>query len=355
MHLKRSIVLFVSVACLAGCVTASQAEEKPEISSLEFSFKPIETLKRAHGVIRRDPSDVIKVDDTYYVYYTKVVKKELPKIKCNLGGSGYPGVLYYATSKDTYEWTERGEILGLGKKGTWDSFGIFTPAILKHDGKFWLYYTGVQPTPGREDGVFENNGHNDYTAIGVVVSDSPAGPFKRLTDQPVLKINEEREFFDSYRVDDACMVMRDGKVWMYYKGRSLAKGKSGPRNTKMGVAVADKPEGPYIKMNDGKNIQDSGHEVQIFKYGKAGVMSIVSSAGPNRNTLQYAKDGLNLEVLLRDLKKMPHAQGLYRPELTDHDAGEGLPEWGISMVYGTPYLIRYECKWNAEKSVEAKK
>lgn len=323
-----------------------KVEEKPGISSLEFSFKPIKALKRTRGVIRRDPSDVIKVDDTYYVYYTKVVKKDLPKIKRNLRSSGYPGVLYYATSKDSYKWTEQGEILGLGKKGTWDSFGIFTPAILKHGDKYWLYYTGVQPTPGREDGKFENNARNDYTAIGVAVSDSPAGPFKRLNDKPILKVGKDRQAFDSYRVDDACMLMRDGKVWMYYKGRSASKGRSGPRSTKMGVAVADKPEGPFTKMNDGKYIQDSGHEVQIFKYGKAGVMSIVSSTGPNKRTLQYAADGLNLEVLLRDLKKMPHAPGLYRPELTDHDAGKGLPKWGISMIYSNPHLVRYECKWN---------
>jgi predicted GH43/DUF377 family glycosyl hydrolase len=246
---------------------ASADVQLQKVTSLEFTYKGIEALKRENGVIRRDPSDVIKEGETYYVYYPKVVKKELPANKTHLGSSGYPAVLYYASSTDGLKWTERGEALGLGKEGAWDSFGVFSASILKHEGKFWLYYTAVQPTPGRTDGKFENNSKNDYTAIGVVVSDSPEGPFKRTSEEPVLKVGKEHNAFDSYRVDDACMLIRDGKVWLYYKGRSASKGSSGPAHTRMGVAIADKPDGPFTKLNDGKCVQDSGHEVQICKYG----------------------------------------------------------------------------------------
>ena len=36
----------------------------------------------------------------------------------------------------------------------------------------------------------------------------------------------------------------------------------GPRHTKLGVAIADKPEGPYTK-NENNPIIKSGHEVMV--------------------------------------------------------------------------------------------
>jgi hypothetical protein len=291
---------------------------------------------------------VIKVGGTYYVYYSKVVKADLPANKRHLGSSGYPATVWYASSTDGLKWTERGEAVGLGNEGTWDSFGVFTPNILKHDEKYWLYYTGVHPTPGRADGKFENNATNDYTAIGVVVGETPNGPFERLSDQPVLSVGRPREAFDSYRVDDACMLVRDGKVWLYYKGRSLSKGRAGPKHTQMGVAVGEGPAGPFAKLNDGDPVQDSGHEVQIWRHG-AGVMSLVSPTGPNGRTLQYAADGVNFRVILPGLKDQPNAPGLYRPELVDPAAGVGLLQWGISMVHrGDPHLQRYDCTWTRD-------
>ena len=66
-------------------------------------------------------------------------------------------------------------MLGLGDEGTFDSQATFTPNIIYADGKYYMYYTGVCPTPGREDKAFENNSFNDYTNIGVAVSDTPDG------------------------------------------------------------------------------------------------------------------------------------------------------------------------------------
>ena len=193
-------------------------------------------------------------------------------------------------------WTEKGEALGLGKKGAFDSQAVFTPNIIKAKGKFYLFYTGVKPTPGRTDGVFENNSTNDITAIGLAVADSPDGPFKRIGDGgPVLEISDKDERFDSYRIDDASLLYRDGKYWLYYKGRSIVHGEKGPRYTRMGVAFADKPEGTYMKYGD--PILAGSHEVLIWPH-RRGVAALASFS----STLEYAPDGIDFTSVKLNVK-----------------------------------------------------
>ena len=62
-------------------------------------------------------------------------------------------------------------------------------------------------------------------------------------------------------------------------------------------------------------------------------------------SLDSAEDGIHFDVLLRDLKNMPAAPGLYRPELIAPDRVGLLPEWGISMAYRQPHLLGFECLW----------
>jgi hypothetical protein len=59
---------------------------------------------------------------------------------------------------------------------------------------------------------------------------------------PILKTSDDTTAFDSMRVDDACLLVREGKYWLYYKGRQW---NNSPANTRMGVAIAAKPGGTY--------------------------------------------------------------------------------------------------------------
>jgi hypothetical protein len=152
--------------------------------------------------------------------------------------------------------------------------------------KYYLYYTGVKPTPGNADGEFENNNISDITAIGVAVADSPEGPFKRIDRAPILKISVEPEKFDSYRVDDAALLSRNGLYWLYYKGRSLLDGQGGPAHTAMGVAYSSNPEGPYTKFRDA--ILERSHEVMIWPRS-TGVAAFASLS----ETFEYAPDGID--------------------------------------------------------------
>jgi len=319
---------------------SSQGQERDSIkekfTNTEFKFRKVTGIGYEAGCTRRDPSDVIKAGRTYYVYYTKI-----PDAKPKYWGAGYWGAsVWCASSEDEgFSWTEVGEMLRVGEKGKWDSQAVFTPNILSAKGKYYLFYTGVKPTPGNADGEFENNNLTDITAIGIAVSDTPTGPFKRISEEPILKVSVEPEKFDSYRVDDAALLHRNGLYWLYYKGRSLASGHGGPAHTCMGVASSKNPEGPYTKL--GKEILQKSHEVMIWPQG-TGVAAFASLS----ETFEFAPDGIDFmsDKLDAKVEKRAVAPGAFRPDLTHPVVfGEGL-KWGISMVPNKHecYLTRFE-------------
>lgn len=299
--------------------------------SISFSYEEITGIGHEKNVVRRDPSDIIKVGDQYYIWYTHNFR--------SVNGfkiSGYSGRVWYATSRDGYSWIEKGEALGTGKKDAFDSHAVFTPNILAYMGKYYLYYTGVKPTHGNPDNVFENNNETDITAIGIAVADNPDGPFRRINDDPILEVSHVAADFDSYRIDDAALAVKNNQVWLYYKGRSRIHGKSGPVHTQMGVAFSDSPEGPYEKHTS--PLLDKSHEVLIWDQ-KEGIGSLASI---NRS-VNLAMDGLSFSVIQKDLLQIPKAPGLYRPQLTDHSIKE-IPDWGISQGNkdGDVYLKRFK-------------
>jgi len=270
----------------------------------------------------------------------------------HLKASGYVGTIWYATSKDEGRcWTEQGAALGTGLPGSFDDFAVFTPNIVKFDGRYWLYYTGVKATPGKA--VFENNSVNDVTALGVGVSDSPHGPFTRLGRDPILRVTgpstdpAQPSPFDSYRIDDAALLVRDHDgdgdldLWLYYKGRNIDHGQSGPGKTQMGLAIADTPAGPYVRMNGGDPILAKSHEVMIWPH-RSGVAAYASAS----RTLEFSWDGIDFvsDPLHLPTKNKPVAPGCFRKDLVTPQAyGEGLT-WGICMRDPggpAPYLLRY--------------
>ena len=320
------ILLWVCTDITGVCQVANN------IDKLEFTYQQVAGIGHENGCTRRDPSDIILVNDTFYIYYTKVIGRS----------EGYWGTIWCATSLDTGRtWTERGEVLGHGKNGSFDAHAVFTPNIIRANGKYYLFYTGVKPTPGRTDGMFENNSRNDKTAIGLAASSTPLGPFTRVSESPALLPSADPEKFDSYRVDDASLLWREGKYWLYYKGRSKKDGKSGPAHTEMGVAYSSRIEGPYTKYE--KPILPQSHEVFIWPY-QNGVAALASIS----STLEFAPDGLDFLSHKQSIKidDRPNAPGAYRPDLTQADVPHDGINWGISMIHHgkEAYLIRFNAK-----------
>jgi len=241
--------------------------------------------------------------------------------------SGYSADVWYASSPDGKTWTEQGQAVGKGEAGNWDEHGVFTPNILAAAGKYYLFYTGV-PRPFDE---------NTKTAIGVAIADSPNGPWEKIEANPVLRASEDGEDFDSMRVDDASLIVRDGGYWCYYKGRQLAHS---PGETKMGVAIAEKPHGPYEKHSAGP--LHPGHEVLVWPHGE-GVASMATSAGPRQ--IYFAADGIQFDPR-NQIANSPQAPGGFRADgFEGGKVGEGLT-WGISHARQGKdlYLVRFDAQ-----------
>jgi beta-xylosidase len=322
MNIKISLsllVLFVSTA-----ITVDSIAQDTEHKHVEVTHSAVQGIGAEKGVMRRDPSDVIKVGDLFYVWYSK------GKIS-----PGYDATLWYATSPDGHQWNEKGMALGKGEPGSWEGESVFTPNILVAKGRYWLFYTGVSRK-------FQK-GYNPDSKIGIAVSDSPDGPWERLKTNPALTNSDKPEDFDSHLVDDACLIVRGGKYWFYYKGRQLGKG---PGQTQMGVAIADQPEGPYVK-HESNPVVPGNHEVLVWPQGE-GVAAMIGTTGPKTitNSVMYAADGLSFSKT-HVAKKGPWAGGAYRPEaFTESGKGE-LPKWGVEIGRKKgylPFINRFDCK-----------
>lgn len=325
-HLMMIGLMFGMLAC-----SAVQAQDKPaaeaktKLETIKVTYTDLKGIGEEKGVMRRDPSDIIKVGDLYYVWYSK-----------GPISPGYDATVWYATSKDGQDWTEKGMALDKGKKGTWEGASVFTPNIMVAEGKYWLFYTGTS----RE---FYKKPFNPDSKIGIAVSDSPDGPWEKLDTNPALKNSDNKEDFDSHLVDDACLIVRDGKYWFYYKGRQLGKS---PGQTQMGLAIADKPQGPYIRY-EGNPVIPGNHEVLIWSQG-SGVAAMIGTTGPKAITrsILYSEDGKSFSKT-HNILNVPHAAGAYRPgAFTDDGTGQRI-QWGVHIGKNKgslPFIQRFDLK-----------
>ena len=311
-----------------------------------FRYKPIQGLGYEEGVHRRDPSSIIKVDDIYYIWYTRCLDRKSSWLHADL---------WYATSKDGVFWKEQGPAVERGEKGTWDDYSVFTTNILVANNKYYLCYQART--------YFEQR-----NTIGMAWADNPNGPWTKLA-QPILKttpdgklIDEHKSGFsqfknciepgswDSGAIHDPGIIVKDGKYYLYYKGHPV--GEKMFADSKWGLAIADKPEGPYVKSKYNP-ITNSGHEVWVFPW-KTGIAALVDWAGPEKGTVQYSEDGINFEVVTA-LEDIPPAGGAYiADKFMDTKDGQGF-DWGLCH-YGRSdwtFLVRFECdlKRDSEKQL----
>jgi len=277
-------------------------------------------------LIRRDPSAVIKVGDLYYVYYTRgmcyaegPVKKFFPWDQCDI---------WYATSTDGWNWQEQGPAVERGPAGSYDDASVFTVEVLAHEGKYYLVYQCVKAPYV----------YRVKNTVGMAIADSPDGPWTKLPE-PILRPTNNGQWqgeegravvkkgdFDSHKVHDPCLMFYKGKFYLYYKGERMGEERFfGQREIKWGVAIADRPEGPYIK-SEYNPISNSGHEVCVWHHN-GGIASLITTDGPEKNTIQWAPDGINFEIM-STLSNPPTAMGLYRTDHTDKDPLEGI-RWGL--------------------------
>lgn len=143
----------------------------------------------------------------------------------------------YAVSDNPYGGFEyKGIALDSGEG--WDSGSVHNPVVLKHDGKYYMYYMG-----NYGNGEFWD--HRNHQRVGVAIADSPEGPWKRF-EQPVIDVSKEG--FDSLMTSNPSVTIGDdGRFYMIYK--AVEDNGKYPKGGSVvcGIAVAEKPEGPFVK------------------------------------------------------------------------------------------------------------
>ncbi len=276
---------------------------------------------------RRDPSSVLKVDGKYYVWYSySLTDGEGKKAPWDWND------LYYASSEDGYTWEEHGAAVERGAEGTFDHRSVFTPEVFydAKDSTFYLIYQAARDL----EGIYDKN------TIAMAHSKSPKGPWTKL-EESILEPSKDSTFFDGNAVHDPCIVSFKDKYYLYYKGEGKYKPVCGvgiwglDKQVKWGVAIADKPTGPYVK-SPLNPITNTGHEVCVWNSGE-GIALMLHQDGPEYGTIQYAEDGVNFEIkgkveefVLRDYNThFPEAAGVYRPVEKEKSPVTGV-SWGIS-------------------------
>lgn len=306
-----------------------------------FKYSRPEGLSYENNTSRRDPSKVLKIDGTYYVWYThrqterppsgpKNATDTIPSFDWDLGE------IWYATSQDGFTWAEQGPAVKRAPKGQYGWRSVSTPDVLAWGDKYYLYFQGFNEIPGLK---------GDRAAATVAEADSPAGPWRSL-GRVVVDFGAEGEW-DSNAIHDPYPLVYRGKIHLFYKG---SPGKHGAGNTLVraqGVAIADHPLGPFTK-SPLNPVLNSGHETCLWPW-KGGIAAIVSLDGPEKNTVQYAPDGVNFQMM-SILQVPPVAPGPFVPDaFADNGDGRGFT-WGLCHINpdgggSTKYsiLARFDC------------
>jgi len=321
------------ITMLTAATIAAAADVPPELTTPNYRTREITTIGHTPGISRQDPSNVIKVGDRYFVYYTQR----------KTGVHPYASTVYCASSTDGVDWTDHGEAIGKGKPGQWDSFGVITPYVAVVAGKYYLFYTGTSAPKG-----FRSRDPNGTLRhIGIAVADDPKGPWTRWKDNPVL--GPDKGKWDSLIVDDAHVIVRGGKFWMYYKG---GHGTIRPDQTQWGLAVAETITGPYVKSKHNPLV--GGHTVCLWPH-RHGIAALIDSAGSERHTVQWSADGIHFTRAAK-IPRVHTGCGPFDPDaFTGAAYGRGIT-WGVAQHRDkrSLHLIRFEVDLLAPKKSNKK-
>jgi predicted GH43/DUF377 family glycosyl hydrolase len=257
---------------------------------------------------RHDPSNIIKYNDKYYIWFT-----EHPKSTSWHEGSAF---ISYATSVDGYGWKIHGPVLAPPQSGSWDEKGAITAYVVPEDGKYYLFYTG---------GAADFIAGQSKTGIGYAVADTPDGPWKRC-DTPILWPSDDE--WEYLRNDDTNIIFWKDKWWLYFKGKPR---NGDPRATKIGLAVSDNLIGPYKKHPE--NPLFGGHALTTWVH-RDGVAALTGFGVHGK--LLWSEDGVHF-VKVKNFRNQ--STGLYCPQNFENRINSDGVTWGFDVEIACPRFI----------------
>lgn len=225
-----SAILLSGKSVMAAC-QENQYDEK-DISVFSKRLKPMGRILELEGNYVWGCSPIVAGDGKIHVFFSRWVASK------GMGGWINSSEIAHAVAENPegpYAGIET--ILAPRGDGFFDGTTCHNPHIQYIDGKYSLFYIG------------NANGKTNTKRIAVATSDSLYGPWKR-PDKPLLDVGEKGAWDDHCTSNPSFLKHPNGKNWLYYKAWNDEEYMNpvDPKirgNRKYGLAIAEKPEGPY--------------------------------------------------------------------------------------------------------------
>lgn len=173
-------------------------------------------------------------DGKYYLFYS-----------CFTGVWGWvlTGEIGLAVSdRPTGPYEDLGTLITGAGGDAWDAHAVHNPCCMEWQDKYYLYYMGSKQGADANDWLTAWSNKQ----IGVMVADRPQGPWTR-SEEPVLR-SEKGTWTETLVSNPSVCVRPDGKFLMIYKGAGPLIERPEDCLFTCGVAVADSPSGPFVKV-----------------------------------------------------------------------------------------------------------
>lgn len=230
----KLLLLSILLLCegLIQSVCSQNIIDKPHVKNEIIEHGPFVLLPSVNPIIfpgnkgdwdgaAVEAGNVIKDGENYYFYFHGA-----PGDNDNWPRDGYRiGVASAPHPLGPWKKHDANPIIDLGQEGSWTGLHVACPAVIKEEGdKYYMWFGGMK----------EDSGEFGRWDIGLATASHPLGPWKLYEDNPVL---EDFGFVGG--------VVKVKEKYLMYNVYPI--GSKSPDSGPICLAVADKPEGPWVK------------------------------------------------------------------------------------------------------------
>lgn len=141
--------------------------------------------------------ELIRVDGWYFGTYHAYPEQ---------GYEEGPAVIGFVRSRDLVTWEEVGDVLRPEAGGAWERGGLYKSYLMRHEGRFWLFYNAKDRATGRW-----------VEQTGAAVSDDLTS-WRRVSPEPLLPVGPAGSPDDRFASDPFVLRAPDGTWVMFYFG-----------------------------------------------------------------------------------------------------------------------------------------